>query len=49
MEKLRTLMTVNDLSPADKELFVKQTRPVYQQFEGSIGKDFLALVMKEVS
>lgn len=48
LAKLRTLMTVNDISPANKELFVKQTRPVYQQFEQSIGKDFLAMVMKEL-
>ena len=46
--KLRTLMTVNEITPANKELFVKQTRPVFQQFEASIGKDFLALVTKEL-
>lgn len=49
LAKLRTLMTVNEITPANKELFVKQTRPVYQQFEPSIGKDFLALVTKELS
>ena len=49
LAKLRTLMTVNDITPANKELFVKQTKPVYQQFEPSIGKDFLALVTKELS
>lgn len=49
LAKLRTLMTVNDITPANKALFVKQTRPVYQQFEPSIGKDFLALVTKELS
>ncbi len=48
LAKLRTLMTVNDIAPANKELFVKQTRSIYQQFEASIGKDFLALVMKEL-
>lgn len=48
LAKLRTLMTVNDIAPASKELFVKQTRPIYQQFEASIGKDFLALVMQEL-
>lgn len=49
LAKLRTLMTVNDITPANKELFVKQTKPVYQQFEPSIGKDFLTLVTKELS
>ena len=46
LAKLRTLMTVNEITPANKELFIKQTRPVYQQFEATIGKDFLAMVMK---
>jgi C4-dicarboxylate-binding protein DctP len=49
LEKLKTLMQVNEIAPADKELFVKATRPVYEQFEGSIGKDFLQLAIKELS
>ncbi len=49
LAKLRTLMTVNDITPANKALFVKQTKPVYQQFEASIGKDFLDLVTKTLS
>ena len=48
LAKLRTMVAVNEITPANKKLFVDATRPVYQQFEGSIGKDFLALVMKEV-
>ena len=47
--KLRSLVAVNDIAPADKELFVKATRPVYEKFESSIGKDFLALCIKELS
>ena len=48
LTKLRTLVAVNEITPANKKLFVEATRPVYAQFEGSIGKDFLALVIKEV-
>lgn len=46
--KLRTLMQVNDITPENRELFIKATRPVYQQFQGSIGKDFLDLAMREL-
>ncbi|RDJ21711.1 hypothetical protein DWF00_25490 [Bosea caraganae] len=42
LDKLKTLMSVNDISPENRKLFVDATRPVYQQFEGSIGKDLLA-------
>jgi C4-dicarboxylate-binding protein DctP len=48
LAKLKTLLQVNEIAPADKELFVKATRPVYQQFEGTIGKDFLELAMREL-
>jgi tripartite ATP-independent transporter DctP family solute receptor len=48
LAKLKSLLQVNEITPADKELFVKATRPVYQQFEGSIGKDFLELAMREL-
>jgi TRAP-type transport system periplasmic protein len=48
LTRLRTLMTVNEISPANKELFIKQTAAVHTQFEPSIGKDFLALVTKEL-
>jgi C4-dicarboxylate-binding protein DctP len=47
--KLRSLMTVNDITPENKKLFVETTRPVYKQFEASIGKDFLDLAVKELS
>ena len=49
LTKLRTLMTVNDISPENKKLFVEATKPVYAQFEPSIGKDFLNLAIKELN
>jgi tripartite ATP-independent transporter DctP family solute receptor len=48
LAKLKTLMTVNEISPENKKLFVDATRPVYAQFEPSIGKDFLNLAIKEL-
>jgi C4-dicarboxylate-binding protein DctP len=48
LAKLKTMVQVNEITPANKKLFIDATRPVYAQFEGSIGKDFLALVIKEV-
>ena len=41
LAKLKTLMQVNELTPADKALFVEATNPVYAQFEASVGKEFL--------
>jgi len=32
-----------------QEAFIEATRPVYQQFEGSIGKSFLDLATKELA
>ena len=49
LAKLKTLMTVNDITPENKKLFVEATRPVYKQFEASIGKDFLDLAIKELA
>ena len=48
LTKLKTLMQVNELSPADKALFVEATRPVYQQFEASVGKDFLDFTRQQL-
>jgi C4-dicarboxylate-binding protein DctP len=42
-------MTVNDITPENKKLFVDATKPVYAQFESSIGKDFLNLCIKELN
>ncbi len=49
LAKLRTLLTVNEISPENKKLFVDATKPVYAQFEPSIGKDFLSLCIKELN
>ena len=49
LAKLKTLMTVNEISPENKKLFVEATKPVYAQFEPSIGKDFLASAIKELN
>jgi C4-dicarboxylate-binding protein DctP len=46
--KLKTLVAVNEISPENKKLFVAATLPVHKQFEGSIGRDFLELVSKEM-
>ena len=48
LTKLKTLMQVNELSPADKTLFVEATRPVYAQFEASVGKDFLDFAKQQL-
>jgi C4-dicarboxylate-binding protein DctP len=48
LARLKTLMQVNEISPADKALFVEATRPVYAQFESSVGKDFLDFARKEL-
>jgi C4-dicarboxylate-binding protein DctP len=49
LTKLRSLITVNDIAPGDKKLFVDATRPVYAQFAPSIGKDFLDLAVRELN
>ena len=49
LTKLRTLMTINEISPENKKLFVDATKPVYAQFEPTIGKDFLNLCIKELN
>jgi tripartite ATP-independent transporter DctP family solute receptor len=48
LTKLRTLVAVNDITPENKKLFIDVTRPVYKQFEPTIGKDFLDLAIKEL-
>jgi hypothetical protein len=39
---------VNELTPAEKEQFVAATKPVYAQFEGSVGKDFLDFTRQQL-
>jgi hypothetical protein len=36
------------LSDADKALFIEATKPVYAQFESSVGKEFLDFARKEL-
>jgi C4-dicarboxylate-binding protein DctP len=48
-KQLKSLMQINDITPANRDLFVKATRPVYQKFEDSIGKDLLDQAIKELS
>ena len=47
-KKLRGLMNVNDISPANRKLFQEATLPVYQRFENQIGKAFVDLAVKEL-
>jgi tripartite ATP-independent transporter DctP family solute receptor len=47
-DKLQSVMQMNEITPADREAFVKATRPVYQQFEASIGKDVIEQAIKEM-
>jgi tripartite ATP-independent transporter DctP family solute receptor len=47
--KLRGLMQVIDLSPSERQPFIDATRPVYQKFEGSIGKDIIDEAVKVLS
>lgn len=48
LAKLKTLLQVNEITPENKKLFVEATRPVYKQFEPSIGKDFLDQAIREL-
>jgi C4-dicarboxylate-binding protein DctP len=48
-QKLRGLMTVTDLTPAERQPFIDATRPVYAQFEGSIGKDVIQEAIQALS
>jgi C4-dicarboxylate-binding protein DctP len=46
LARLKTLLQVNDISPAEHKLFVDATRPVYAEFEPAIGKAFLDKAIK---
>jgi TRAP-type transport system periplasmic protein len=49
LAKLKTLLQVNEISQEDKKLFMEATRPVYKQFESTIGGGFLELAIRELS
>jgi C4-dicarboxylate-binding protein DctP len=46
LTKLRTLLQVNDITPAEHKLFVDATKPVYAEFAPSIGQAFLDKAIK---
>ncbi len=48
LARLKTLLAVNDITPDNKKLFIEVTRPVYKQFEPTIGKEFLDLAIREL-
>ena len=48
LAKLKTLLAVNEITPENKKLFVEATRPVYKQFESSIGKPFLDQCIRDL-
>lgn len=48
LAKLKTLMQVNELTPEEKQQFVDATRPVYAQFESSVGKEFLDFARQQL-
>jgi tripartite ATP-independent transporter DctP family solute receptor len=45
-EKLKKLMQVNEISPANRQLFVEKVRPLYKEFEKDIGKDLIDEAIK---
>jgi tripartite ATP-independent transporter DctP family solute receptor len=49
LTRLRGLMQVNDITPENKKLFIDATRPIYKQFEASIGREFLELAIRELA
>jgi tripartite ATP-independent transporter DctP family solute receptor len=45
-KKLRNLMQVNDISPANRKLFADKVRPVYRDFEKDLSKDIIDEAIK---
>lgn len=48
VEFLSGRMTVNEIAPEERQLFVDATRPVYAEFEESIGKDIIDQAVREL-
>ena len=47
LEELKTKgMKVNTLTPAQKDMFVKATRPVYDQFKDQLGEEIVAIAKR---
>ena len=38
-------MVINELTPEEKDLFIKAAAPVYKQFEEKLGKDLIEKAM----
>ena len=45
-EKLKGLMQVNEISEANRALFVKKVRPLYAEFEPTLGKELIDAAIK---
>lgn len=48
LETLKSKMEINDITPDERKRFVDATRPIYKQFEASIGADLLNEAIKEL-
>ena len=48
LTRLRTLMQINAISDAGHAAFARKTRPTYDKFEASIGKDVMDLALKSL-
>ena len=44
--KLKAVLQSNELTPAERQTFVAATRPIYQDFQGSIGADLIDQAIK---
>jgi TRAP-type transport system periplasmic protein len=42
-------VTVTQLTPAEREAFVKATRPVYEKWKGTVGADLVAKAEKAIA
>ncbi len=42
-------VTVTELPPAEREAFVKATRPVYDKWKGQIGADLVTAAEKSIA
>ena len=42
-------MTVTQLSAAERDAFVKATRPVYEKWKGQIGADLVNMAEKAIA
>jgi TRAP-type C4-dicarboxylate transport system substrate-binding protein len=45
-KRLKKLMQINEISEANRKLFVDKVRPVYKDFEKDLGKDLIDEAIK---